>query len=309
VLWGLRAYSARRIGRGGELRKPRYSILVALLASSVPASIAASGRAPASDPVVLAAGDIASCASDGDERTTALLAANRGTVLTLGDNAYDSGTPAEFRSCYGASWGRHKRRTRPSLGNHEYNTPGASGYFGYFGGAAGPGRRGYYSFDAAGWHIVSLNSERDTGAAGAQVRWLRTDLARTKARCVLAFWHRPRWSGGQYADDARMAPLWNVLYDARADVVLSGHDHNYQRYPPMNKRGAIDKARGIRSFVVGTGGGARLYGLRPDPRRQTATDTTPGILKLTLRPAGYAWRFLPVAGGRYRDSGAGICSP
>lgn len=281
--------------------------MLPLAASLALAAPEAGGQTRSSEAVVLAAGDIAACGSDGDERTATLLDSNRGTVLALGDLAYDSGTLEEFQTCFGPSWGRHKRRIRPTPGNHEYNS-GASGYFGYFGRAAGPAGRGYYSFELGSWHIVSLNSESDTDAAGAQVRWLRADLARTKARCVLAFWHRPRWSAGQYADDARVAPLWNALYDARADVVLSGHDHNYQRYPPMNKRGAINKARGIRSFVVGTGGRHR-YELRADSRRRAASDSTWGVLKLTLRPAGYAWRFVPVAGGHYRDSGSGTCSP
>jgi hypothetical protein len=278
-----------------------------LAASLALAAPEAGGQTRPSEAVVLAAGDIAACGSDGDERTAALLDSNRGTVLALGDLAYDSGTLEEFQACFGPSWGRHKRRIRPTPGNHEYNS-NASGYFGYFGRAAGPAGRGYYSFELGSWHIVSLNSERDTDAGGAQVRWLRADLARTRARCVLAFWHRPRWSSGQYADEARVAPLWNALYDARADIVLSGHDHNYQRYPPMNKRGAIARARGIRSFVVGTGGRHR-YGLRADSRRRAANDSTWGVLKLTLRPAGYAWRFVPVAGGHYRDSGSGTCSP
>jgi hypothetical protein len=259
---------------------------------------------PAADPVVLAAGDIASCDSDGDEQTAALLDAHAGTVLVLGDNAYERGTLEEFETCYDPTWGRHKSRTRPTPGNHEYLTLGAAGYFRYFGRAAGASGKGYYSFDLGSWHLVSLNSERTTRA---QVRWLRADLARASADCVLAFWHRPRWTSGQYADDARTAPLWNALYNARADIVLSAHDHNYQRYPPMNKRGAIDKARGIRSFVVGTGGRAR-YELRPDRRRRLANDDTWGILKLTLRPAGYSWRFLPVA-GHFGDAGSSRCSP
>jgi hypothetical protein len=259
----------------------------------------------AANPVVLAAGDIASCSSLGDERTAQLLDSYRGTVLALGDLAYDDGSPEEFRTCFGPSWGRHKARIRPAPGNHEYHSAG-SGYFGYFGAAAGPGKRGYYSFDLGHWHIVSLNSERDTAAGGAQVRWLRADLARTKARCVLAFWHRPRWSAGQYSDDARTAPFWNALYAARADVVLTGHDHNYQRYRPLNMRGEIDRARGIRSFVVGTGG-RRLYQLRPDRRRGTANDETRGILQLTLRPAGYSWRYIPVVRGSYRDAGSAAC--
>jgi acid phosphatase type 7 len=261
----------------------------------------------AADSVVLAAGDIASCSSDGDEQTAALLDAHRGTVLALGDLAYDDGSPEDFRSCFGPSWGRHRARIRPTPGNHEYHS-GGSGYFGYFSAAAGPGKRGYYSFNLGSWHIVSLNSERDTASTGAQVRWLRRDLARAKARCVLAFWHRPRWSGGVYEDDARTATFWDALYTARADVVLNGHDHNYQRYPPLNRRGEIDRARGIRSFVVGTGG-RRHYELRRDPRRRTANDDTLGILKLTLRPTGYSWRFIPVAGAGYRDAGSAVCSP
>jgi hypothetical protein len=260
----------------------------------------------AADPVVLAAGDIATCGEDGDERTAALLDSQPGLVLALGDNAYEHGTLAEFRECFGPSWGRHKRRLRPAPGNHEYIS-GGSGYFRYFGRAAGPPGRGYYSFNLGTWHIVSLNSERGTQPHSSQVRWLRADLARSKARCVLAFWHRPRWSSGQYGDHSTTAPLWNALYDARADVVLAGHDHNYQRYPPMNKRGELDSARGIRSFVVGTGG-RRLYALRPDPRRRTAQAHTFGVLRLTLRPAGYAWRFLPVA-GTYSDARSARCSP
>jgi acid phosphatase type 7 len=261
----------------------------------------------AADPVVLAAGDIASCSSDGDEQTAALLDAHRGTVLALGDLAYDDGSPEEFQSCFGPSWGRHKARIRPTPGNHEYNS-GGSGYFAYFGAAAGPWKRGYYSFNLGRWHIVSLNSERDTASNGAQVRWLRRDLARAKARCVLAFWHRPRWTAGAYEDDARTAPFWEVLYTAGADVVLTAHDHNYQRYPPLNGRGEIDRARGIRSFVVGTGGGGRFYDLRRDSRRRTANTGTWGLLRLMLRPSGYGWRFLPVAGGSYRDAGSASCS-
>jgi hypothetical protein len=258
--------------------------------------------------VVLAAGDIASCSSDGDERTAALLDKHRGTILALGDIAYDSGTVQEFQECFAPSWGRHKARIRPTPGNHEYRSD-SSGYFQYFGAAAGPGERGYYSFNLGSWHIVSLNSERDTSADGNQLRWLRADLARAKARCVLAFWHRPRWSAGAYEDDVKTAPFWNTLYAARADVVLAAHDHNYQRYPPLNRRGEIDRARGIRSFVVGTGGGGRLYELRSDFRRRTSNRGTWGLLQLTLRPAGYSWRFVPAAGGSYRDIGSATCSP
>jgi calcineurin-like phosphoesterase family protein len=282
--------------------------VVVLVPALVLGSAASSRPLEAPPAVVLAAGDIASCHLPGDERTAALLDKHRGTVLTLGDNAYEDGTSTEFQHCYRPSWGRHKRRIRPAPGNHDYNTEGASGYFAYYGKAAGPGRRGYYSFDLGDWHIVSLNSERDTAADGAQVRWLRRDLARSEAGCVLAYWHRPRWSAGRYGDDTRMAALWDALYDARADVVLAGHDHTYQRFPPMNKQGAAEGRRGIRSFVVGTGG-ASPHKLRPDRRRHAAKAGTWGVLKLMLYPRRYAWRFLPVAGGRYGDAGSARCSP
>jgi acid phosphatase type 7 len=262
----------------------------------------------ASDPVVLAAGDIASCDSSGDEQTAALLDGHAGTVLTLGDNAYERGTLGEFQTCYHPTWGRHKSRTRPAPGNHEYLTAGAAGYFRYFGRAAGASRRGYYSFNLGSWHIVSLNSERDTGADGAQVRWLRSDLAKTEASCVLAFWHRPRWSRGRYGDDPRTAALWNVLYKAGADVVLTAHDHNYQRYAPLDARGKVNRARGIRSFVVGTGGRSH-YALRSDRRRRSANASVWGVLELSLRPTEYAWRFHPVGPGQFRDAGTGSCSP
>jgi acid phosphatase type 7 len=292
----------------GEAAPRRWLGAVVAAPALVLASAAATRPLDAPAPVVLAAGDIASCDLAGDERTAALLDRHRGTVLTLGDNAYEDGSSTEFQTCYGPSWGRHKQRIRPSPGNHDYETPGASGYFAYFGKAAGPNPRGYYSFDLGEWHVVSLNSERDTAADGAQVSWLKRDLARSRAICVLAYWHRPRWSAGKYGDDTRVAAFWDVLYDARADVVLAGHDHTYQRYRPMNKRGAEDGRRGIRSFVVGTGG-ASPHRLRPDPRRHAAKAGTWGILRLTLHPRRYAWRFLPVAGGRYSDAGSARCSP
>jgi calcineurin-like phosphoesterase family protein len=255
--------------------------------------------------VVLAAGDIADCSSQGDEETAALLDSNGGTILTLGDNAYYNGTAQEFADCYQPTWGGHKARTRPAPGNHDYNTPGAIGYFDYFGEAAGPAGKGYYSFDLGRWHIVSLNSESDTAANGAQARWLEADLQATTADCVLAYWHKPRWTNGNYSDLFDTAAFWNLLYDAGADVVLAGHDHNYQRYPKLGKTGLRDPD-GIRSFVVGTGG-RHLYALAPDPRREAGTDAVWGVLKLTLRETGFDWEFLS-SGGTYTDSGSADCS-
>jgi hypothetical protein len=303
VAFELRAYWPGRIRR----ETLRQTLTLILCAGLVLALAESGGRAQPSFPTLLAVGDIAACNSDGDEQTAALLDSHPGTVLTLGDNAYERGTLAEFRSCFDPSWGRHKQRIRPSPGNHEYES-GGGGYYAYFGSAAGPARRGYYSFDLGRWHIVSLNSERDTRAGGAQVRWLRRDLARSSARCVLAFWHRPRWSGGTRGNNFRTAPFWNALFAAGADVVLAGHDHNYQRFLPLNSRGRVDRARGIRSFVVGTGGRS-FHEVRRDRRIRTANDHTLGVLQLTLRPASYTWEFLPAQGGTYRDSGYGRCSP
>jgi Calcineurin-like phosphoesterase len=268
----------------------------------------ATSPAQSPDPVVLAAGDIADCNSTADSATAELLDDSAGTILTLGDNAYEDGTAQEFTQCYEPTWGRHKARTFPTPGNHDYHTPSAAGYFGYFGSAAGPDGRGYYSFDLGVWHVVSLNSERDTDAAGAQIAWLKADLAATSADCVLAYWHRPRWTSGKYGDQVGVQPLWDALYDAGADVVLAGHDHNYQRYPPMDRSGARDLNRGMRSFVVGTGG-RHLYPLTADARREAGSDTTWGILELTLHAGGYSWRFRGVAGSSYTDSGTGECSP
>lgn len=256
---------------------------------------------------VLAAGDVADCGSSGDEQTANLLDANpQGTVLGLGDLAYESGTASEFANCDNPTWGRHKARTRPSPGNHEYQTSGASGDYGYFGAAAGPGNRGYYSFDLGAWHIVSLNSEVGTGTNSAQLNWLRADLAATSAQCVLAYFHRPRYTAGNYSDFTSMTAFWTALYNANADVVLGGHDHVYERYRPMTPAGASDPARGIRQFVVGTGGRGH-YALRTDARREAGSTGTFGVLRLTLRATGYDFRFLPVAGGSYSDSGSANC--
>jgi hypothetical protein len=258
--------------------------------------------------VVLAAGDIADCESTGDEQTTALLDEEAGTVLTLGDHAYDKGTPKEFRECYDTSWGRHRRRTRPIPGKHDYNVVRAPGYEGYFGDRASPsGDELYYSFDLGTWHVVALDSERDTRAAGRQAAWLRRDLAENPADCVLAFWHRPRWTRGRHDDHDEVADFWRILYDAHADLVLAGHDHNYQRYPRLDPDGRVDPARGLRSFVVGTGG-RELHQLRPDSRRHASNDSAWGVLRLELRPERYEWKFLPVSGAGYSDSGSSSCN-
>jgi hypothetical protein len=275
-----------------------------------PATVVPFARTP---PIVLAAGDIASCDSKGDEATAKLVVGLAGTVLALGDEAYDNGSPEQFARCYARSWGRFKARTRPTPGNHDYETEGAAGYFGYFGAAAGPPGKGYYSFDLGAWHIVSLNSNCSSiggcGVGSAEERWLRADLAAHPARCTLAYWHHPRFSSGtKHASDDEMQPIWQALYDNRADVVLSAHEHNYERFAPQTATGARDAARGIREFVVGTGGKShyRDFG-KPIANSEVRNDDTFGVLGLVLRPTGFKWTFVPAEGGRFSDSGSAPC--
>ena len=288
--------------------------LVARLASgaSAPAPTPAPTPPPAEDPVLVGAGDIASCDSGGDEQTAALLDTIPGTVFTLGDNVYPNGTAKQFLQCYDPSWGRHKARTRPVPGNHDYRTEGAAGYFGYFGGAAGDPRAGYYAYDLGKWRILALNSNcgqiGGCGPGSAQEKWLREDLATHPAPCTLAMWHHPRFSSGSHGDEKDMRHLWKVLYDAGADVVLAGHDHTYERFARQDAQGDYDPKRGIREFVVGTGGRS-LYGFHRKLDRESVVreNSTYGVLKMTLRPTSYEWEFVPVAGSEFRDSGADKC--
>ena len=289
-------------------------LLVALVAVLFSAACGAGASdtdssAPIELPIVtvLAAGDIGDCVGAGDEATAALLTEHPDVpILALGDLAYESGTSEEFATCFGSSWGAHKARIYPVPGNHEYHQAGAAPYFAYFSSRAGENGLGHYSFDLGAWHLVALNSERDLGEDGAQLRWLRADLAANKRPCVLAFLHKPRFTMADYDDDPAMQPFWSALAGAGAEVVLTAHDHNYQRYKPLNAAGKL-AADGTRQFVVGTGGGGNLDHIRPDTRRDAASGDTLGLLELTLRPDGYDWRFLPVAGQTFTDSGSGGC--
>ena len=257
--------------------------------------------------VLVGAGDIASCSGTADEATAALLDGIAGTVFTAGDNAYENGSVSDYANCYGPGWGRHKSRTRPALGNHEYNTAGAAGYFGYFGATVGDAAGGYYSYDLGAWHIIVLNSNILMSAGSAQESWLRTDLAAHTAKCTLAIWHHPRFSSGHHGSSTASQPLWQALYEAGADVVVVGHDHTYERFAPQKPDGQIDAARGIREFVVGTGG-ADLYQFEhPAPNSQMQNNTTHGVLKLTLYGDHYDWKFIPVTGSSFTDAGTGTC--
>jgi acid phosphatase type 7 len=263
--------------------------------------------------VLVGAGDIADCATSGDEATANLLEDVSGTVYTLGDNAYESGAPSEFSECYDPTWGRHKDRTSPSLGNHDYYTPEASGYFDYFGPAAGDPKKGYYSYDLGEWHVVVLNSQCKHHVGGCEahspmVNWLEQDLASNPKPCTLAYWHAPLFSSGYHGNNARMKPTWEALYAADAEVVLNGHDHDYERFAPQSPRGAADDARGIRQFVVGTGG-RELRPFRPaiEANSEVRNANTFGVLKLTLHPNSYEWKFVPPADATFTDSGTSEC--
>jgi hypothetical protein len=265
---------------------------------------------PPGSEVFVGAGDIASCSSSGDEATANLLDNIAGTVYTLGDNVYSNGTTAEYNNCYApqTTWGRHKARTRPSPGNHDYYTAGAAPYYAYFGSAAGDPSKGYYSYDLGAWHIIALNSNVDRFAGSVQEQWLRADLAASTKSCTLAYWHHPRFSSGSgHGNDTSVHPLWQALYDFNADVILGGHDHDYERFAPQTPAGAADNTRGIREFVVGTGGIGHYALGTLKANSQVFNSTSFGVLKLTLYEGGYDWDFVHVAGATFTDVGSGVC--
>ena len=263
--------------------------------------------------VVLAAGDIANCKMiEGAQETAKVIESVPGTVAALGDLALSDGTAEEFANCYDKTWGAFKSRTRPAPGNHEFHSSGGSPYFDYFGAAAGDPTRGYYSYDLGAWHIISLNGEcKDIGgceAGSAEEEWLQADLKTHPAACTLAYWHEPLFSSGAaHGNNPNYLDFWRDLYRANATIVLNGHDHDYERFAPQTPDGAADRARGIREFVVGTGGNhLRTFG-PPKPNSEVRKAGTFGVLKLTLRAHSYDWQFIPVAGQTFTDSGTGSC--
>jgi hypothetical protein len=254
--------------------------------------------------VFVGAGDIAQCDAN-SEATARLLDTIGGTVFTTGDLAYFHGTRENFRDCYEPTWGRHKARTRPSPGNHEYETPGAVPYYEYFGANAGPRGLGYYSFDVGSWHAISLNSNVPVHDGSAQAEWLRADLAdHAGYRCVVAYWHHPLFSSGPNGDTPGMRDIWRILFVSGADLILNGHDHLYERFAPQDPDGRPDPVRGMRQFTVGTGGAALSQFRAPRPNSDVRVSVF-GVLKLTLSSGAYDWEFVSVAGTR--DSGTGTC--
>jgi acid phosphatase type 7 len=266
-------------------------------------------RTPA--PVILAgAGDISICGQEGDTQTASLLEHIPGEVFTAGDNSNEDGLMSEYQKCFGKTWGKFIARIHPSPGNHDYQTPGAVDYFSYFGNAAGEPGKGYYSYDFGSWHILSLNgncSEVACGPTSPQVKWLKEDLATHPAQCVLAYWHQPRWSSGETHGDGRVSILWKTLYGAGADVVINGHEHHYERFKPLGPEGEPDMQRGMREFIVGTGGASLVETSSIATGSEVRQSKTFGVLKLELYSGFYRWEFIPVAGQNFKDSGQTNC--
>jgi hypothetical protein len=299
----------RRRGRGSALR-----VVLALVAVQL-AVVPPETSPAAGDPVLVGAGDIARCGSSGDEATAGLIdgVVRRlpdVTVFTVGDNVYNSGTPDEYARCYDPSWGRFKALTRPAPGNHDYRT--VTGYFDYFGAAAGDPAQGWYDYVKGAWHVIVLNSSCSAvggcGAGSPQEQWLRAVLSGSTAPCTLALWHHPAFSSSsQHGSHSALRPFWQTLYDFGADVVVSGHDHVYERFAPQTSTGVLDRDFGIRQFTVGTGGSSHYGFGNALPNSEVRNNDTAGVLQLTLHADGYDWEFLPEPGKAFTDSGTGTC--
>lgn len=260
----------------------------------------------APDVVFVGAGDIAVCGSNSTAATARLLDRIPGTVFTLGDNVYPTGTAEQFANCYEPTWGRHRSRTYAAPGNHDWDANAGAPYFAYFGVGAGPGGLGYYSFNLGGWHILSLNSNVPAQAGSAQYEWARADLAASGGACTLAFWHHPLFTSGPNGNTAHMRDMWRLLQSYGAEFVMSGHDHEYERFAPQDADGRPDP-RGLREFVVGTGG-APLYNVKaPQPNSELRESQTWGVLRLTLHARSYDWEFVPIDGQSFRDRGSDQC--
>jgi len=300
-------------GSTGAIGVPSTSVPSGDIASAAPSpsAVRPSPSAGASgDPVLVGAGDIADCGLTDDTATAELLDTIGGTVFTAGDNAYPDGTADQFRDCYAPTWGRHLARTRPAAGNHDWVTKDLAGYLGYFGAAAAPAGTSWYGYDLGAWHVIVLDS--DCAAVGgcesesAQGRWLAADLATSTARCTLAIWHHPRFSSGEHGNDTSVAPFWRALHDAGADLIVNGHDHDYERFAPQDPDGREDVARGIRELVVGTGGAALRTFPKVVANSQLRVAAYHGVIQLVLHPTSYEWRFITTSGD-FSDSGNGSC--
>lgn len=273
-----------------------------LVARAVPV---ASGEYSAPPATLVGAGDIAVCGSPGADQTARLLDGIAGTVFTAGDNTYPSGTARSFLECYEPTWGRHKARTRPAPGNHDYDVPGAGPYFEYFGANAGDGS-GYYSYKLGAWLILSLNSNVAAGEGSPQYEWARSELISHAGKCSLAYWHHPVITSGPNGDNPHMRSMWKLMAQQKVDVVMSGHDHLFERFAPMNGELSATPAGGVRLFIVGTGGAKPYPSVSVRPASEVRASVW-GVLNLTLRNDDYEWQFVSVPGANFHDAGSDRC--
>ena len=259
---------------------------------------------PPTSATFVGAGDIVGCTTRFyDEATADLLDGIEGTIFALGDNVQGFGTPEEFANCYEPTWGRHKARTRPAAGNHEYNVPDAQPHYEYWGEQAGPAGKGYYSYDVGDWHIVVLNSNI---LFEEQNEWLAADLSANPRRCTLAYWHHPWFTSSSYRGPEELLRFVEILYQGGVDVVLTGHAHGYERFAPQNPIGEADAEQGIRHFVVGTGG-APFHPFKRVKPNSEVRQLAYGVLKMELFADRYTWEFVPIAGETFTDQGEGQC--
>jgi hypothetical protein len=278
-----------------------------------PSSTPEGSTDPRLDPVLVGAGDIARCDLPGAEQTATLVEGIAGTVFTAGDNAYNDGSAKQYATCYAPTWGRFLKRTLiPAPGNHDYNTSGAAGYKAFFGSLATPNGTTWYSVEVGSWHVIVLDSNcAEVGGCGprsAQGRWLSADLAASAAtRCTLAIFHHPRFSSGEHGNDPEVGPFWDALYAAHADLIVNGHDHDYERFAPQNAAGQEDRAAGIREFVVGTGGGEQRQFVKEVANSELRVAGVWGVIELRLHPTSYDWAFDPAGGSAIGDTGRGPC--
>jgi len=269
---------------------------------------------PASPDTVtlVGAGDIAGCGSTADSQTAGLISSMPDAIVfTAGDDAYERGSARQFQICYGQTWGAFLARTHPVIGNHEMKTDRGAPYFAYFGATAGTPGQGWYSFRAGTWHVIVLNGNCTVvgcGRGSPQLHWLEADLAAHPGGCTVAIWHQPRFTSGVHHSDARLVPFWDALYHAGAEVVINGHDHDYERFAMQTPLGMGDRARGIREFVVGTGGRElRRFPGHPIRNSRVRNAATFGVLRLVLAPGRYRWQFVGVPGSTFTDAGQGVC--
>jgi len=265
---------------------------------------------PVASQTLVGAGDIAGYPGSGKlsdtEATAKLLGGIPGIVFTAGDNINSIEPGVTYQTAYAATWGRFLDRTFPSPGNHDYDVRSGASYFTYFGSQAGPSGLGYYSYPAGVWHVISLNSEVEAGAGSAQYRWLVDDLETNRAPCTAAYWHTPAFTSGPSPPTQSALDLWKVMASYGVEIVVNGHNHQYERFAPMGANGIRDNAAGVREFVVGTGGAVQYPFGAVMPNSEVRGNGF-GVLKLTLSQGSYTWEFVPTPGSSLRDSGSGVC--